>query len=80
MPVSRFVTLSKRLPRGWADKIAEREADLDAAYVIDSTKARIQLGWSPWIDFVTGIDEVVAWVETNWDVLRKLPWEYQHKA
>ncbi|MBI2479270.1 MAG: hypothetical protein HYV60_11740 [Planctomycetia bacterium] len=36
--------------------------------------------WSPWIDFATGIDEVVAWVETNWDVLRSEPWEYQHKA
>ncbi len=63
-----------------AVEIVDERPGQDAAYVIDSTKARKELGWSPQIDFASGVDEVVAWVDENWDVLRHEPWEYQHKA
>jgi len=52
----------------------------DAAYVIDSNKARGELGWSPTIDFATGIDQVVRWVEEYWDTLRNESWNYEHRA
>jgi len=75
-------TVAKRLgvEYGNAVEIVDERPGQDAAYVIDSTKARSELGWSPQIDFASGIDEVVAWVEENWDILRNEPWEYQHKA
>jgi len=74
--------VAKRLGVDFAQavEIVDERPGQDAAYVIDSTKARGELGWSPRIDFASGIDEVVAWVEENWDVLRNEPWEYQHKA
>jgi dTDP-glucose 4,6-dehydratase len=37
----------------------------DAAYVIDSTKAREELGWRPQVSINNGIKEVVDWVDGN---------------
>ena len=51
----------------------------DSQYVIDSTKARRELGWSPMISFEDGIAEVVAWTEANWEFIQTQPLEYQHK-
>jgi dTDP-glucose 4,6-dehydratase len=51
----------------------------DAAYVIDSTRARRELGWQPQIDMETGLSDVVIWVEHYWDEIVKQPLTYQHK-
>ena len=51
----------------------------DAAYVIDSTRARNELGWQPQISFPDGIAETVDWVRTYWDEIQQQPLEYQHK-
>jgi dTDP-glucose 4,6-dehydratase len=51
----------------------------DAAYVIDSTKARTELDWKPQISIEEGLSEVVQWIESNWEAISKLPLEYQHK-
>ncbi len=61
-----------------ADIVDERPGQ-DAAYVIDSSRARRSLGWSPQIDFSEGIDEVVQWVEDYWDEILQQPLGYQHK-
>ena len=71
----------RRMGREIADcteTVAERPGQ-DAAYVIDSAKARSELGWRPAIGFEDGIAEVVDWVEANWDQVRKQPLEYIHK-
>ena len=52
----------------------------DAAYVIDSTKARSTLDWSPQFDLDTGLGEVVDWVGRHWSEIEQLPLEYQHQA
>ena len=52
----------------------------DAAYVIDSTKARTELGWQPRVSLAAGIDEVVSWVDHNWAEIRQQPLTYNHKA
>ncbi len=60
------------------ENVPERPGQ-DAAYVIDSSKARTELGWKPEIDIVDGIKETIAWVEENWEEIDKQPKEYQHR-
>ncbi len=51
----------------------------DAAYVIDSSAARKQFGWRPQIDLDAGLDEVIEWIEGNWDEIIRQPLDYQHR-
>ncbi len=51
----------------------------DAAYVIDSTQARRELGWRPEISLDEGLTGVIRWVEDNWEQIQKEPLEYVHK-
>ncbi len=51
----------------------------DAAYVIDSTKARNELGWRPQISINNGIKEVVDWVDGNINSISNEPLDYVHK-
>lgn len=52
----------------------------DAAYVIDSTKARAKLGWKPKIGFEEGLKDVVDWVDEYWPEIEKQPLGYEHIA
>ena len=52
----------------------------DAAYHLDSTKLRTELGWQDHISLEQGLDECIAWVKNNFDVLKAQPYDYQHKA
>jgi dTDP-glucose 4,6-dehydratase len=58
--------------------VAERPGQ-DRAYVIDSTKARLDLGWSPRTGLEEGLAEVATWVDANWPEISKEPLEYVHK-
>jgi len=51
----------------------------DAAYVIDSSRAREELGWSPKISLEDGLAGVIAWIEENWEQIQREPLEYVHK-
>jgi len=51
----------------------------DAAYVIDSSKARQELGWRAGITLAEGISGVIKWIEDNWHQIQKEPLEYIHK-
>ena len=65
------------------DKVTETVAERlgqDAAYVIDSTKARTELGWQTQISLAEGIAGVIAWVNQFWDEIQQQPLEYIHKA
>jgi dTDP-glucose 4,6-dehydratase len=62
-----------------ATQVVEERPGQDAAYVIDSTRARKELGWSPQVNLKNGLAEVVRWVEENWVEIAKQPLEYQHK-
>jgi dTDP-glucose 4,6-dehydratase len=52
----------------------------DARYLLNCNKAAQVLGWAPREDFVPGVDEVVQWVEANWDQIQREPLAYQHKT
>ena len=51
----------------------------DSAYLLDSTKAMEKLGWKAQIRLEQGIEETIAWVKDNLDILKKLPFDYIHK-
>jgi dTDP-glucose 4,6-dehydratase len=52
----------------------------DAAYVIDSGKARSTLGWRTTISLEEGLAEVVGWVGQHWDTIQGQTLEYRHVA
>lgn len=51
----------------------------DAAYTLDSAKARKELGWRDAVTLEDGIAETVRWVRDNLGVLKQQPWDYIHK-
>lgn len=51
----------------------------DAAYLLDSTKARETLGWKDQVSLEQGIEETIAWVKDNLEELKKQPFDYIHK-
>jgi len=63
-----------------ATEIAPERPGQDAAYIIDSSKARGELGWRPVISFAEGTDEVVEWVERHWNAISQASLTYSHKA
>ena len=62
-----------------SEVVSERPGQ-DAAYVIDSTKARNELGWKPGISMEDGLREVVTWIESNWADVQKESFEFVHRA
>jgi len=51
----------------------------DAAYRLDSSKIRQEVGWTERTSLEQGIDETIRWVETFFDDLRAQPMHYIHK-
>lgn len=80
--------------RGVVERIAERlgvsfdehvevvgeRLGKDAAYKLDSSKLRQELGWKDVISLDKGIDECIGWVKSNLETLRQQPLDYIHKA
>jgi dTDP-glucose 4,6-dehydratase len=60
------------------DVVDERRGQ-DAAYVIDSTLARQELGWQPQVAFDEGLNEVLGWVEQYWYEIQQQPLAYVHR-
>jgi len=74
-------TICDKMRVGFKDvtKVAEERLGQDKAYVIDSAKARKELGWSPVITTDEGLGGVVDWIETNWQAISSEPLGYLHK-
>lgn len=51
----------------------------DAAYRLDSSKCRRELGWGDRITLEAGLDETIAWVDKYFEELVKQPMQYEHK-
>jgi dTDP-glucose 4,6-dehydratase len=74
--------ICKLLGRDFADStetVGERPGQ-DAAYVIDSTRARQELGWRPEVGLDEGLQQVVGWVRGHWQEICGQPLEYRHAA
>jgi dTDP-glucose 4,6-dehydratase len=63
-----------------ATRTVDERPGQDAAYVIDSTKARSELGWKPEVALDAGLAEVVDWVDEYWREIQGAPLEYKHAA
>jgi len=50
----------------------------DAAYVIDSTRARTEFGWRPEIPLDQGLADVIAWIEENGERIAEESLEYEY--
>lgn len=59
--------------------VAERLGQ-DKAYVIDSTKARTQLGWKPVVSLEQGVGGVIGWIDEQWPRIQQETLDYVHKA
>ena len=65
------------------DRVVEMSAERpgkDQAYLMDSSKARTELGWMPKNTLADGIRETIRWVKENFQEIRSLPWDYVHKT
>ncbi len=51
----------------------------DAAYQLDSTKLRRELGWQDKVSLDQGLDQCINWVKANFEALKSQPFEYIHK-
>jgi dTDP-glucose 4,6-dehydratase len=63
-----------------ATRTVDERPGQDAAYVIDSTKARSELGWQPTVSLDTGLGEVIDWVTAYWHEIQRQPLDYRHVA
>ena len=59
--------------------VSQRPAEVDLLQG-DAAKARKVLGWQPKVDFRKGVEEVVKWVEANWNEIQGESLVYVHKA
>ncbi len=50
----------------------------DAAYLLDTARARAELDWAPARELETIVDDTVRWLREHWDDLRRAPRDYQH--
>lgn len=51
----------------------------DAAYGLDSTRIRNELGWTDQVWLEQGLQQTLAWVDRHLDTLKNHPVDYHHK-
>jgi len=61
-----------------SEDVAERPGQ-DAAYVIDSSKLRAEMGWRPKVPLEKGLKDVSSWVQDNWAEIANEQFLYVHK-
>ncbi len=62
-----------------AKPVGERMGQ-DAAYLLDASRAKEELGWQPKVSLEDGIQDAIEWIEHNWKKIQNEPLEYVHKA
>lgn len=59
--------------------VAPERPGKDSAYLLDSAKARTELGWEPRVSLQEGLRETLAWVNARRDEILQQPFDYVHK-
>ena len=60
-------------------QITDDRPGKDAAYTLDSTKARTTLGWRDTVTLEEGVRDTIAWVDAHLEEIRRQPLDYIHK-
>lgn len=60
-------------------QVTEDRPGKDAAYTLDSSKARQSLGWRDTVALEDGVRATIAWVDQHFEELRRQPLDYTHK-
>jgi len=60
-------------------EVTEDRPGKDAAYLLDSKKARETLGWNDRISLERGVEETVDWIERHFAEIQRQPFDYIHK-
>jgi len=60
-------------------EITQDRPGKDAAYLLDSGKARRELGWEDTVSLSDGIRETIAWIDEHFDEIQRQPLDYIHK-
>lgn len=60
-------------------QITDDRPGKDAAYTLDSTKARQTLNWRDTVALEEGVRATIAWVDEHLDEIRRQPIDYIHK-
>lgn len=60
--------------------LIEENFGQDPLFSLSAKKIRKDLGWNDEVTFEIGVGEVIQWIEQNWETIRTLPDDYQHKA
>ena len=68
-----------RVPFEDAVEVVSERPGRDHAYILDTGLARTRLGWSDSVSLDEGIEDTLAWVDRNIEVLKDEPWDYAHK-
>ena len=58
---------------------AEERAGKDSVYALDSSRIRSELGWRDTVALETGIERTIEWARRNFELLSRLPMNYEHK-
>jgi dTDP-glucose 4,6-dehydratase len=61
-------------------EVAPDRPSKDQAYLMDSSRARTELGWVPNVDLQRGIAKTAEWIAANLAEIKTLPLDYIHKA
>jgi len=60
-------------------EIVDERPGKDAAYSLDSSKLRNNLSWEDKVTLEKGLEEVINWVDQNFDTLKNMEHDYVHK-
>lgn len=73
--------ICKKLDVGFDEIVNYKEERLgkDQSYFLDSTKLRERFNWIEDYNLEQGILETIRWVENNYNQMKNLSWEYEHK-
>lgn len=80
--IRELVEMICRMMNADFNKVAQITDDRpgkDAAYTLDSSKARKTLGWHDTVALEDGVRATIAWVEQHIDEIQRQPFDYIHK-
>jgi len=73
--------IAYKMNQNFSDVVTERKERKgnDDQYLLDYFKAQSKLKWKAKISLDNGLDNVIDWINKNWDEIQKEPLDYVHK-